>query len=89
MTANSPVNELEEHELCYACLGVNEPWVPFCRHCRSPLTAYAAIGPIEKAYALGVFARKGVKHPNLLVRWLVSLLVWTLLISILMGLMLP
>ena len=83
------LNDSSEQELCYSCLGVNLPGVHFCRHCQAPLTSYAAIGPLEKAYALGDFVRKGTKHRNTAIRWTVWILTWVLLIAIGFGMMLP
>ena len=81
--------ELPEQEMCYSCLGVNDPGVNFCKHCQTPLTSFAATGPIEKAYALGDFARKGVNHPKAAVRWIVWILAVVMVIAICSGIMLP
>lgn len=83
------IAELPEQEICYSCLGVNDPGVNFCRHCRTPLTSFAATGPLERAYALGDFARKGVNHPKAAVRWIVWILALVLVITISLGMMLP
>jgi hypothetical protein len=86
---DNEIAELTEQEMCYSCLGVNDPGVNFCQHCRTPLTSFAATGPLERAYALGDFARKGVNHPKATIRWTVWILVWVLLIMIGFGMMVP
>ena len=86
---DNEIAELTEQEMCYSCLGVNDPGVNFCKHCQTPLTSFAATGPLERAYALGDFARKGVNHPNVAVRWIVWALALLLTILILSRMMLP
>jgi len=86
---DNEIAELTEQEMCYSCLGVNDPGVNFCQHCQTPLTCFAATGPLEHAYALGDFARKGVKHPKLAVRWIVWILAVVIVILISSGMMLP
>ena len=35
---DNEIAELTEQEMCYSCLGVNDPGVNFCRHCQTRLT---------------------------------------------------
>lgn len=79
----------EETELCISCLGPNAPGTNFCQHCRTPLTSYAATGPLERVYALGDFARKGLRHPKRSIRFSIGLFCFLLVVAVLFGMMLP
>ncbi len=78
-------------EICISCLQTNPPGTNFCRHCGTPLTAYAATGPLEHCFAAGDFVRKAASRG----RWsggiragVVALILLTL-VAILAGVLLP
>lgn len=80
-----------EAELCISCLQPNPPGTNFCRHCGTPLTAYAATGPLEHVFAAGDFARKAASRG----RWagwvragVVVLIILTLL-GVVTGMLFP
>lgn len=56
--------EAEEQELCTQCLTANRPGTHFCRGCGSPLTAYAATGPLEHVFAEGHVYRRATEQPQ-------------------------
>lgn len=57
-----------EIEICIFCLGGNPPGIHFCQHCQTPLSSYAATGPLERAFALGNLVSKGIRHPKSYIR---------------------
>jgi hypothetical protein len=54
----------DEHELCPQCMAGNRPGSAFCRECGAPLSAYAATGPFESAFAQGNLYRRASEQPR-------------------------
>lgn len=74
-------------ETCFSCLGTNSPGTHFCKHCGTPLTSYATIGPFEHLFAFGDFIRKATQPGrwSLPVRVVVSIFVFLMILVILFG----
>jgi hypothetical protein len=90
--ANPPVQDREqEAEACFSCLGTNTPGSHFCTHCGTPLTSYAATGPIEHLFAFGDFIRKAAQPGRWSrpVRAVVLVFVFLTLLAVLFGLIMP
>ena len=90
--ANPPVQDSEqETETCFSCLGTNTPGTHFCKHCGTPLTSYATIGPIEHCFAFGDFIRKATRPGRWspAVRASVFGFVFLMILAILFGFLLP
>lgn len=63
--------------ICPNCCRPLQPSRHFCRHCRTPVTGYAATGPLESILAQGELFRRSVSHPTtigVLGLWLLALL---------------
>jgi predicted amidophosphoribosyltransferase len=90
-TSDLTEESIEELELCISCLGANSPGTTFCRHCGTPLTSYAATGPLESLYAEGDFWRKAVaqakNHP--LRQNAISLFLVFMVLAFLLGALSP
>ena len=83
-----PVSHSEqETETCFSCLGTNSPGTHFCKHCGTPLTSYATIGPFEHLFAFGDFIRKATRlgRWSLPVRVFVIIFAFLMLLAILFG----
>jgi hypothetical protein len=80
-----------EMELCISCLKRNSPGTPFCRHCATPLTSYAATGPFESILAEGDFWRKAVQRTKgrHWIRFAIISLLVLLILTILFGIIIP
>ena len=83
--------EPQELEICISCLKTNTPGTHFCGHCGTPLTSYAATAPFESIFAEGDMWRKAVSRGRYgwLVRLLIIAFLACLLLSIILGWMLP
>jgi len=83
--------ETKELELCISCLKTNTPGTHFCNHCGTPLTSYAATAPFESILAEGDMWRKatGNRRWGPLVKCLIIAFLVLLLLSILLGIVLP
>jgi predicted amidophosphoribosyltransferase len=81
----------QELEICISCLKTNAPGTHFCRHCGTPLTSFAATAPFESIFAEGDMWRKAVSRGRhgWLVRLLIIAFLVCLLLSIILGWMLP
>jgi predicted amidophosphoribosyltransferase len=96
MKANSTESSAQDEakselEVCISCLKTNSPGTAFCRHCGTPLTSYAATAPFESIFAEGDFWRKAVRRAKgkPLRRILILLFLVLLVLSILLGFLLP
>ena len=80
-----------ELELCICCLKPNRPGTPFCEHCATPLTSYAATGPFESILAEGDFWRKLMKRAEgrSWGRLAVTGFIVLMLLAVLSGVILP
>jgi hypothetical protein len=83
--------EGEESELCISCLKPNVPGTHFCRHCGTPLTSYAATAPFESIFAEGDMWRKAATRGRWAkpIRVLIIAFLVLMLLSVILGLMLP
>jgi predicted amidophosphoribosyltransferase len=94
-TANTAIEsvdqEPQELEICISCLKTNAPGTHFCGHCGTPLTSYAATAPFESIIAEGDIWRKAVSRGRYgwLVRLLIIAFLACLLLSFILGWMLP
>ena len=81
----------DAQELCISCLEPNKPGEHFCRHCRTPLSSFAATAPLESCFAEGDFWRKAIERTKgkTLRRALMLLFLASMVVSILGGFLLP
>jgi predicted amidophosphoribosyltransferase len=80
-----------ERELCISCLQPNPPGTHFCRHCGTPLTAYAATAPFESVFAEGDFWRKALRpgRGSRVRRVAIGGFLFFMILAILIGWLLP
>lgn len=86
---SSAIGSSAEIEICISCLAGNPPGIHFCQHCQTPLTSYAATGPLERAFALGNLVSKGMRHPKSHIRFAFLGLVVLIVVLLMVGMQLP
>ena len=58
------MEEPENSILCPSCCKSSPEDADFCRHCRSPISSYAATGPFESIFAEGAAYREAINKPR-------------------------
>jgi len=93
--SNTPWYALDERNrelvICISCLNTNSPGTPFCEHCGTPLTSYAATAPLESIFAEGDFWRKAVAQAkkNPWKQTAILLFLLFMILIILLGMVVP